>query len=1079
MLNLFNLLISERGKYRGRMMAFLFCCLCGMNMTAQTVTVTGRVTDETGEILPGATVVEKGTANGTIASADGNYSIRVTGNAVLVVSYLGYAEQEVAVGNRRNVDVVLQETAQALSEVVVVGYGTQKKQSIVGAIAVQSGEELQKVGHVTDLKQALTGQLPGLTTVTASGEPGGIGWETSATQVYIRGQNTWNGGQALILVDGVERDMSNIDPNEVESVSMLKDASATAVFGVKGANGVILITTKRGSESKLKLSFNYDASAKSVSRLPEKLNAYETLIRKNEMIEREVGMNPTSWNDYTPMATVNRYKQPQSEIDAVLYPDVDWTDAMFKSAAWTQRVNLSMTGGTSFVNYFGSLSYLHEGDMLEDYDNHKGYEPNYNFDRFNFRTNFDMRITPTTRAKVNLSGYYSQKNTTFAGNDRSFDYVLWEAAYGMPPSAYPVQYEDGYWGYSSKVSQVLPNPIAVLYNMGIRKVRRIELNSDFALEQNLDFITKGLSANFSLFYDNRIISEGGIYDNANHIRPDGSSNAPMREVFPDLYYPGASLDEYTSVLPVLGNDPYDWILKPWTIRQEAIGSNGYGETSYPILRRLMYQFQMNYARSFNDLHNVGATAVFKREQYANGNEFQHYREDWVFRATYDYNSRYLLEANGAYNGSEQFGPGYRFDFFPSLALGWYISNEKFWKLDWFERLKLRASAGQVGDDNISGSRWLYSSQYAASGNRAPLSTFNPFSIRSPYPRYVESVVGNPNLHWEKALKQNYGIELGVFKNLISLTADYFTEKRTDILMAGSARAVPPFFGANPPSANVGKIDSKGYEIDLKINKTLPTGLNLWGGLIYTHTENEVIFRDDPILQDAHLKQAGYALGQVKSQIRDRISQTWDDVYAGTQMESNNSLKLPGYYNLIDYNGDGQINSYDAAPVGYSGIPQNTYTVSLGANYKGFALMVQFYGVFNVSRNWVLDNYGSSMDVLFADYVGDYWSKDNPDSPNPLWRWKTSGGNFYGYRWLFDASILRLQNAELSYTFDRRDSKWLKNYGVSSLKLYLNGNNLFYWSDLPDDREGSFAGGSTTSGTYPMTKRVTFGINASF
>jgi TonB-linked SusC/RagA family outer membrane protein len=1043
--------------------------------------ITGTVVDQTGEPVIGANIVEKGAAvNGTVSDVDGNFSLNVSQGATLVVSYIGYVTQEIAAGNQTVLNIMLIEDSKTLEEVVVVGYGVQKKQSIVGAIVQQSGEDLQKAGHVTDLKQALTGQLPGVITVTASGEPGGVGRGNSATNIYIRGQNTWNGGQALVLVDGVERDMSNIDPNEVESISTLKDASATAVFGVKGANGVILITTRRGNESKMKLSFNYDASAKSVSRLPEKLNSYETLLRKNEMIEREVGLNPSSWNEYTPMSTVNHYRQPQSDIDALLYPDIDWADAMFKSAAWSHRFNLSLTGGTSFINYFGSLSYLHEGDMFEDYDNGKGYDPNYNYDRFNFRTNFDMKITPTTKAKVNLSGYFSQKNSNYnnEGSTSGADQWMWAAAYGLPPSAYPVQFEDGSWGYSSRVSPSMPNPIAVVYNLGIRTTRRIELNSDFSLEQNLDFITKGLNASFSFFYDNRIITEGGVFDNNNHIRPEGTSNTPLRELIPGNYYPGASLDEYTSALPVIGSDPYDWNFRPWSIRQEDVNTH-YWDSTFPIFRRMMYQFQLNYARTFFDTHNVGATGVFKREQYANGSEFQHYREDWVFRLTYDYLSKYFLEANGAYNGSEQFGPGYRFDFFPSVAAGWYVSSENFWKLDWFERLKLRFSIGQVGDDNISGNRWLYSSQYASSGDKARLSPINPFNTNSPYPRYLESVVGNSDIHWEKALKQNFGLETGILKNLISLNVDYFTEKRTDILMAGGDRAIPPFFGIAPPSANIGKVDSKGYEIDLKINKTLPTGLNLWGSLAYTHTENEVIFRDDPTLLDPHLKQQGFPLGQVKMQIRDRISQTWDDVYAGTQMESNNNLKLPGYYNIIDFNGDGQINSLDNAPVGYSGIPQNTYTVSLGSNYRRFSLMVQFYGMFNVSRNWVLNNYGSNQDVLFADYVGDYWSKDNPDSPNPLWRWRTGGGNFYGDRWVFDASILRLQNAELSYTFDQSSSKWLKNYGITSLKLYLNGNNLFFWSDLPDDREGNFAGGGTGAGTYPTLKRVTFGINASF
>jgi TonB-linked SusC/RagA family outer membrane protein len=1043
------------------------------------VTITGHVVDATGEPLPGVSILEKGTTRGTTTDFDGNFSLPVSENATLQFSYIGFVTQEAKLGSQRVLHIILVENTQALQEVVVVGYGVQKKESIVGSIVQQTGEELQRAGHVTDLKQALTGQLPGVITITASGEPGGTGRGSSATNIFIRGQNTWNGGQPLILVDGVERDMNNIDPNEVETISVLKDASATAVFGVKGANGVILITSKRGTEGKANITFSYDATAKMLSKVPEKLNAYETFLRKNESIEREVGLNPSSWTEYTPMSIVEKYRRPQSDINSLLYPDVDWQDAMFDKTAMSHRANISVDGGTSFLKYFGSLSYLHEGDMFKEYNNNKGYDPNYNFDRFNFRTNFDMTLTKTTKLKINLSGYYSQKNTNYnnEGSTGSADPWMWNALYSMPPDAFPVQYPDGRWGYSTTVSAAKPNPVAVVYNLGIRSNRNVEMNADFALEQKLDFITKGLSVTASLSYDNRIITQGGIFDVNNHIRPEASSNVPLRELFPNLYYEGATLDEYSTVMPVQGSNQFDWVYRPWSIRSEDVNSYNWVSTM-PIYRRMVYQAQLNYNRTFNEKHNVTATGVVKREESASGSEFKHYREDWVFRLTYDFGSKYFVEGNGAYNGSEQFGPGYRFDFFPSVALGWYVSNEKFWKVEWFNRLKARYSIGVVGDDNVSGSRWLYASQYASSGERARLST-NIGYDNSPYPRYMESVVGNPDIHWEKALKNNYGLEMGFLNNMFSLNLDYFTEKRTDILLAGSSRAIPSFFGITPPSANLGKVNSSGYEIDFKYNTRTAFGLSYWAALAFTHTQNKIVFRDDPSLLDPHNKQEGFQIGQQKRQVKDKIYQTWDDVYASALQESNNNLKLPGYYNIIDFNGDGQINSLDNVPVGYSGIPQNTFNLTLGGEYKGFALMAQIYGAFNVSRWVVLNNYSSNLDVLFADYAQDYWSKDNLGSPNTLWRWRTNGGNFYGDRWLFDASVLRLQTLEASYTFSKSNCTWIDKLDISSLKFYLNGNNLLFLSDLPDDREGDFTGGSAGDGTYPAVKRVTFGINISF
>ena len=1036
--------------------------------------LSGTVKDSNGLMLPGVSVVVKGTTVGTITDTNGLFKLSVPSDAkILVFSFVGMKSEEIEITGKTIFNIVLEETAVGVDEVVVVGYGAQKKESIVGAISQTTNEQLKRSGNVTDLKQALTGNLPGVTTITSSGEPGGTGRGESATAIYIRGMNSWNGGQPLILVDGVERNMENLDVNEVENISILKDASATAVFGVKGANGVILITTKRGTVGKPKLSFTYNTTAKMLSKVPEKMDSYNALLIRNEAIERETVLNEPSWSEYKPNEIVNRYKLPQTHEYAEIYPNVDWEKALFKEIGMSHRATMNVQGGTDFVKYFGSLSYLHEGDMFKDYENNKGYDPNYNFDRFNFRSNLDFKLTKTTNLKVNLSGYYSQKNTNYSneGSSGSGSYWMWAAVYAMPPDVYLPRYSDDRWGWSDFTTK--PNPVAAVYNLGIRETRTTELNADFALEQNLDFITKGLSAKASLFYDNSILSEGGIYDNSNNIRPgeSGFSNTPEKTIDPDLYTgPDQDPSEYSENLPTLGTNQFDWSLRPWTLRQEVISAANWSST-IPIKRRAMYQFQLNYARKFN-LHNIGAMGVVKRDEYAYGSMFKNFREDWVFRTTYDYDTRYLVEMNGAYNGSEQFGPGYRFDFFPSVAIGWYVSNEKYFKVDWINKLKLRFSTGMVGDDKGSGGRWLYETQLSYGGNTRL--DQNP-NGGSPYTYYKESTVGNPDLHWEKARKNNFGIELGFLNNLITANYDFFTEDRTDILLEGSSRNIPPFYGATPPSANMGRVKSSGHEIELKFDKRIASGFHYWGTLALAHVKNVILEKDDPILLASYLQAKGYPINQTRTQIRTGFYNNWDEVYASVPMETNDLAKLPGYYNILDFNADGVIKATeDGAPLGYSNIPQNTFSFSLGTDYKGFGIMIQLYGVNNVSRNVPLQNFSEFTSVVF-DHVADYWSKDNQNATSFLPRWKTQG-QIIGDYFMYDGSYLRLKTAEIAYTFQ---DKWVKNAGLSAFRIFLNGNNLFFWSKLPDDRESSFSGGSDSSGTYPTVKRINLGIDVTF
>lgn len=1037
--------------------------------------VTGNVRDSFGNPLPGASIIVPGTLHGTVTNAEGQFSIRVSNETKsLNISFIGMKTLEVSIEGRNSIDVTLEDESIALQEVVAIGYGVQKKETVVGSVSQATEEDLKKIGSVTDLRQALSGQLPGIVSLTSSGEPGGVLTGESSTNVFIRGQNTWNGGQPLVLVDGVERSMNNVDVNEVASISVLKDASATAVFGVKGANGVILITTKRGQVGKTSLDFNYTTMGQMVSKLPEKLDSYEAMMAKNEMIEREVPLREASWGDYVPYEIVQRYKKPQTNEYAVIYPNVDWADAMFKDLGLSHRATLSVRGGSQAIRFFGSLAYLHEGDMFADYDNYKGYSPNYNFDRFNFRSNIDAQLTKTTELKLDISGFYSLKNTNFnnEGSTSRADWWMWASAYRLAPNLFLPMYEDGRWGANQEGGSNATNPLAAVYNIGIRQTRTTQLNFDISLQQDLKFITDGLTAKASLFYDNSIRSEGGIYDNANSIRPnEAATNVPFKQIYPMLYKgPDQDPSEYTVLLPISDSE-YDWVIRPWSIRQELI-QNANWAGYIPVERRMMYQLQMNYARRF-DLHNVSALALFKREEGARGSQFKNYREDWVFRTTYDYDSRYLFEANGAYNGSEQFGPGYRFDFFPSLALGWYVSNEKFFKVDWIDRLKLRYSIGKVGDDRVSGGRWLYSSQYRY-GGRSRLS--NNTGGWSPYYFYRESSVGNPDIRWETALKNNWGFELGVLKNLLSLNFDYYTENRTDILLGGGSRNIPPFFGAIPPSANLGQVKSKGFEVELRFDKRFTPDIQLWSNLAITHNQNKIIFRDDAPLQFDYLKQAGYPIGQQRSLISTGFYNNWDEVYGSVPTENNDLDKMPGYYNLLDFNSDGIIkNSEDTPPVGYSEVPQNTANLSIGFRYKRVSAMVQLYGVNNVSRYVNSLNFFNYTDVLFS-HVRDYWSKDNPDATSFLPRWKTQANNIGDY-YQYDASSFRLRTAEIAYSFNGME--WIKKARISNMRIFLNGNNLFLWTRLPDDRETTYSGGSATDGAYPTMRRINLGIDLSF
>lgn len=1031
-----------------RCISLLLLFIGSGTMWAYADTVRGTVVDDTGEPLIGVSVLLKGSSQGVATDFDGQYSLNVPNlkKAVLEFSYVGMISQTIRVDGRSVVDVTLRTDSEVLDEVVVVGYGQQKKVSVVGAISQASGETLAKTGGVSSVGAALTGNLPGVVTMQSSGMPG-----DEDPKIVIRGQTSWNGSDPLVLVDGIERPMTSVDIGSVQSVSVLKDASATAVYGVKGANGVILITTKRGQEGRAKISVGMNATAKVVSQLPGTEGSPEALYMRNKVIERELGLTPDSWLSITPMSVIEKYRNPANLEEAERYPNVDWQDALFKKMAFAYNPNINVSGGTKFVKYFASIDFLHEGDLFREYETGRGYTGGYGFNRVNVRSNLDFQITKSTVFKVNLSGSHGEKKSPYDVADDSFGATqLWQAAYSAPADAFIPRYSDGTWGYYPANIQGAPNSMQGLATAGVEYTTTTRINTDFTLEQDLSFITKGLKASATVSWDNVFVEENrGI--NENWYKPQRKwINPDTGEVTWEQGVDKNGLDFAEDM---------KWSIKSGEARNWA------------TQRNLYYQGQIFWGRKF-DKHDVTAMGVFNRNERATGSEFPHYREDWAFRTTYNFDERYFIEYNGAYNGSEKFDRRHRFEFFNSGAIGWRISQEKFMAFSrkWLDNLKVRYSIGQVGDDNVE-ERWIYATQWATAASHGLSSDVNS---SSPYTWYKEASIGNSDIHWEKSVKRNFGIDYSFLNSLVSGTVEIFNEKRNDILVKGSSRAIPSYFGGSAPTANLGRVKSKGYELELRLNKTFGNGMHLWGNFSMTHAENKILEFDDPELLESYRKTSGFAIGQDHIIYDAGYAQTWDDVIAMTPHNTNDNQRLPGQPIMVDYNGDGIIDSSDSTPYGYSGTPQNTYNATVGWDWKGWSVYLQFYGVTNVNRTVVFESYRGKLNTLFAGV--DFWSPfaEDVDRPLPVWNSTPSYYNGWDNRYNhYDGSYVRLKNAEIAYTWT---NGWIKHLGLSSLKLYINGNNLWVWSKMPDDRESNFAGtGNASQGAYPTVRRFNIGI----
>ncbi|WP_265162804.1 SusC/RagA family TonB-linked outer membrane protein [Salinimicrobium tongyeongense] len=1020
------------------------------NQVQQQNIVTGTVTSSIdGFGLPGANVFEKGfPERGTATDFEGNYSIEVSSaDAVLVFSYIGFGTVEKSVAGQSVVNVMLEPDQDALEEVVIVGYGTQRKETVVGAVTQTTGEVLERTGGVSDVGSALTGALPGLITSASTGLPGG-----EAPQIVIRGQNSWNGTSPLILVDGVERPefFNNMSISSIASMSVLKDASATAVFGSRGANGVIIVTTKRGLSGKAEITANFNSTMKVVSKLPGTYNAYDAIGVRNRAIEYELSTNPASWGQIVPEEIRDKYRNPANLAERERYPDVDWQKVLFKDYAMSYNANVNIRGGTDFVKYFATLDFQNEGDLFRDFENSRGYDPGYEYNRLNFRSNLDFQLTSTTTLRTDLGGTYGVRKSPWGGGN---EYPFWDAAYNGIPTLFMPRYSDGNYGYYAPNAQKGLNSVRILSLSGVEKETTARISTTFVLDQDLSMLLKGLKFNGTLAVDNTFIeNDRGVNDLYN--------DAQQKWIDPET----GEVTLAEGISSTTGLDFYN----PGPRWSPASG------TVDAAWRKIFYQLKLDYAKTFAEDHNVNLMGLMNRQKDARGNGIPEYREDWVFRATYNYKSKYMLEYNGAYNGSEKFAPEYRFAFFSSGGVGWTVTEEEFMQsVSFLDMLKLRASYGEVGDDNI-GARFLFMDEWAYGGN-SQLGLVGEAGELSPYAWYVQEQVGNPFVRWETVYKYNVGMDFGLFKGLFDGSVDVFRDDREDILMSGD-RAIPSYFGADAPAANLGKVRTQGYEITLGVNHTFNNGLNVWADFAMTHAEDEVLERDDPQLLADYQKDAGYALGQARTHISSGYYNTWDELYGSTPHNTNNLNKLPGNYQILDYNGDGIIDSFDSAPFGYSGVPQNTYSTNVGIEWKGFSIFTQFYGVNNVTRQVVFNSLAGQSDRVYEQ--GTYWSKDNPNADTPMPRWNSvvSGYNI-GNRYFYDGSYLRLKNAEIAYRFTH---DMVKDFGLQNLRVYVNGNNLLLWTDMPDDRESNFAGtGWASQGAYPTVKRFNIGFNVTF
>ncbi|MGN0068229.1 MAG: SusC/RagA family TonB-linked outer membrane protein [Prevotella sp.] len=1053
-----------------RSLALLLVLFLSLPALAQTINVTGRVQDVNGEPLLGVVVTEKGTQNRTVTDVNGTYNITVKKGSTLVATYMGFTDEE-RNANNTLVDFVLKEQVSKLDEVVVTGYTTQKKVSVLGA---QSSLKMEHVkAPVANMSTILAGRVSGVVAVQRTGVPG-----QDDADIWVRGLSTLTNRNEgpLVLVDGIERNFNQLDPEDIESITVLKDAASTAVYGVRGGNGVIIIKTKPGIVGKPKFSFDIYQGITSLTRTPELVDGIEYMNAVNEAYQNSKGSIYYSDRYITNTKIANGMRLTPEEqayaesvrgdrtINKYLYPNVDWMDELYHKYGYNRRYNVNIRGGAPNATYYVSLSYYTEKGLTKT-DKKQDYSSEITYDRYNFLTNVNLKATKTTNVDIGVSGWLTSGN--YPAESLS---TIFSKAMQTNPVIYPVQYPNGENPGISPDNRELDSPWVTLTRRGYQRQHNTQINTNLKLTQDLGFWnwSKGLSWRALVSFD--VKNTQSIY-----YRVDDST-----------WSPSATLDPTTGTWV---DDEYlydeDGNIK---LTEQYKGNSDMSVTSDKwVYRTFYFETALDYKRTFARKHNVSGLVLFNLRNYLDANSgslfstLPYKQQSLSMRLTYDYDNRYFAEFNGGYTGSENFEPGHRFGFFPAWAIGWVPSNEPWWKpiSNIISFMKIRYSNGYVGNDS-SGDRFSYFTKMSnAGGSYSNYWTRNGASGSWYYSSYGYKP------QWSKVHKQDLGIEMNLFKDDLTIVVDLFKEHRTKIFVE---RANMPFINGfeTNPYANVGVVDNKGIEASFEYNHQFGKDwlISLRGNIAYNKDEVIENAQAEPAYpwldRRGHnvLASWGYVaegLYTSEEQIKERNITQFGESYPG-------QLVKPGDIMYKDLNGDGHIDDYDQTCISRGDLPAIYYGFGGDFRYKNIGLGILFQGTADADRilsgNGIMPFQSSSGGGTLYSNITNRWSPDDPTNTDvfyPRLAWgATDPSNENNYVastwWKRDMSFLRLKQFTISYYFPK---SW-KGAVLQGGRFYLMGENVFTWSKFKLwDPELNTSNGIS----YPNVR--TFSIGVSF
>lgn len=1067
--------------------AVLFCSIPSF---ADNIQVTGRVQDVTGEVLIGVTVTEKGTNNVAITDVNGTYNITCTSaKPVLVAQYVGFKPEEKKVTGTL-LDFILTEDVGKLDEVVVTGYTTTKKVSVLGA---QSSLKMEHVkAPVANMSSILAGRVSGVVSVQRTGVPG-----QDDSDIWIRGISTLTNRNEgpLVLVDGIERSFNNLDPEDIESVTVLKDAASTAVYGVRGGNGVIIITTKPGVVSKPKFSFDFYQGLTSLTKVPQLVNGIDYMEAvndaymnsKNRKYYSDQYIMNTKLANGIPLSATEMANYPDyaasvagdPTINKYLYPNVDWMKELYHKYGWNRRANVNIRGGAPNASYYISLSYYTEKGLTKT-DKAQDYSSEISYDRYNFLTNINLKASKTTNVDVGVSGFLSSGNYPHIGLGDIFGKAM-----QTNPVIYPVQWPNGENPGISPDNRELDSPWVTLTRRGYQTQHQTQINTNLKLTQDLGFWnwSKGLNFRALIAFDVKATQSLHYSVDDSTWKPSATSDPTTgvwvvdENLYPPIY------DEETGELIGYDTDPSKMIL-----REQYKGNSSMGVTADKwVYRTFYFETALDYKRIFNKVHSVSGLVVFNLRNYldANGGSLfttlPYKQQSLSTRLTYDYDSRYFVETNLGYTGSENFEPGHRFGFFPAWAIGWVPSNESWWKplSKVISFLKFRYSDGVVGNDS-SGDRFSYFTKLGSGGNGyTNYWTRNGASGSWKYDSYGYKA------QWSKIHKQDLGIEINFLNDDLTFVFDIFKERRTKIFV--ERQNVPLITGfATNPYANVGIVKNRGYEASFEYNHQF--GKDWFVSVRGNMTENQ-----DKVVENAQadpaypwldrrghnvLAEWGYVaegLYTSEEQIAERGITQFGETYPG-------QLVKPGDIMYKDMNGDGHIDEYDQVCISRGDVPRIYYGFGGDVRYKNIGLGILFQGVADAERilrgNGILPFQSSSGGGTLYSNISDRWSADNPENTDvfyPRLAWgSTDPSNENNFKtstwWKRDVSFCRLKQFTISYYFPK---SWERGGILKGGRFYLMGENVLTFSKFKLwDPELNTDNGIS----YPNVRTFSIGVN---